>query len=42
MLPNPPPSRKFLPYPIYIMGTNLDACVQVSHKAIQANGEESC
>jgi hypothetical protein len=38
--PNPPPSRKSLPYPIYIVGSNFNAYVQVFHKAIQANGEE--
>ncbi len=34
------PSKNFLPYPIYTMGMNPNACVQVIHKAIQANGEK--
>jgi hypothetical protein len=39
--PNPPPSRKSLFYPIYIVGTNIDAHVPVFHKAIQANGDKN-
>jgi len=38
--PMAPSSRKSLPYPIYYVGTNLDAHVQVFKKAIQANGEK--
>ncbi len=38
--PMAPSSRKSLPYPIYYVGTNLDAHVQVFRKAIQANGEK--
>jgi len=38
---NPPPSRKSLPYPIYITKTNPDVHVQMFCKAIQANGEKN-
>jgi hypothetical protein len=38
--PNPLPSKKYFPYPIYIVGTNRDAHVRIIHKAIKANGEK--
>lgn len=40
MTPNVPTPRKLLPYPIYTTNTNLDTCVTVFQKAIQANGEK--
>jgi hypothetical protein len=39
--PNPPPSWKSLPYPIYTMGTYPNANVCIFCKAIQANGKNN-
>jgi hypothetical protein len=39
--PNNLPIRKSVPYPIYIVGIDLDAHVRVFKKAIQANGEKN-
>jgi hypothetical protein len=39
--PNPPPSKKSLPYPIYIIGTNLDVHVHVFYRVIQVNREKN-
>jgi hypothetical protein len=45
MAPNLPPvvptNQKSLPYPIYSVGIDLDAHVQVFQKAIQAKGERN-
>jgi len=40
MTPNAPTPRKLLPYPIYTTNTDLNTCVKVFRKAIQANGEK--
>jgi len=39
--PNPPPSKRSLPYPIYNVKMNLDAHVHMFCKATHANGEKN-
>lgn len=41
LVPNLPPSKKSLPYPIYALGTYLNIHVQMFPKAIHANGERN-
>ncbi len=38
---NPPSTNKFLPYPIYTVGMDLNACVQVFYRSIEANGKKN-